>query len=164
MGCASHLERIEMIRLAERRDLSAIEKLLREISQVHHEIRPDLFKPASQKFSLEALVELLGNPQKPIFVYEEEGKVLGHLFLEFKVSDNSVRYPRKTLYIEDLCLAQEVRHQGIGQKLLQFAEKYGCEHGAYNVTLNVWHANQNAYHFYDKAGFTPQQIQMEKIL
>lgn len=130
--------------------MSAIEALLREISQVHHEVRPDLFKPESLKFSLEDLVELLGNPDKPIFVYEEDGKVLGHLFLEFKICDKNGPYPKTSLYIDDLCVAQESRHRGIGQKLLQFAESYG--------------RSQGAYHFYDNAGFRPQQIQMEKML
>ncbi|VUC67722.1 GNAT family N-acetyltransferase [Streptococcus pseudoporcinus] len=153
-----------MIPLVERKDLSAIEALLREISQVHHEVRPDLFKAESLKFSLEDLVELLGNPDKPIFVYEKDGKVRGHLFLEFKICDKNGRYPKKSLYIDDLCVAQESRHRGIGQKLLQFAESYGRSQGAYHLTLNVWYANQGAYQFYDNAGFRPQQIQIEKML
>ncbi|VTS27901.1 GNAT family acetyltransferase [Streptococcus pseudoporcinus] len=113
---------------------------------------------------MEDLVELLGNPDKPIFVYEEDGKVLGHLFLEFKICDKNGRYPKTSLYIDDLCVAQESRHRGIGQKLLQFAESYGRSQGAYHLTLNVWYTNQGAYQFYDNAGFRPQQIQMEKML
>lgn len=153
-----------MIRLAERKDYQALQELLLEISQVHHELRPDLFKPASVKFEMEDLEELLKNSESPIFVYERDGRILGHLFLRFKVSENRVRHPKKSLYIEDLCVAKKARHQGIGQELLQFAEAFGRKHQAFNITLNVWHANQIAYRFYDKADFKPQQTQMEKIL
>ncbi|MCK1249590.1 GNAT family N-acetyltransferase [Streptococcus uberis] len=153
-----------MIRLAEQKDFQALQDLLSEISQLHHELRPDLFKHASVKFDREGLEEFLRNPEQSIFVYERDGRVLGHLFLKFKVSENKVRHPKKSLYIEDLCVAKEARHQGIGHELLQFAEEFGRMHQAYNITLNVWYANQDAYVFYDKADYKPQQIQMEKIL
>lgn len=157
-------EREKMIRLAERKDLQALQGLLLEIAELHHDLRPDLFMPASSKFGQEDLEAMLGNPQKPIYVYEANGQVLGHLFLEWKQPNNGVRYPHKSLYIEDLCVAQAARHQGVGQALMAFAEDLARQQGAFNLTLNVWEANQSARAFYERADFKPQQTQMEKIL
>ncbi|HEM4825419.1 TPA: GNAT family N-acetyltransferase, partial [Streptococcus suis] len=69
------------IRKARQSDISVLNELLQDILQVHHQVRPDIFKSAGQKFSEAELVALLENPDKPIFVFELEGQVVGHLFL-----------------------------------------------------------------------------------
>lgn len=68
------------IRKARQSDISVLNELLQDILQVHHQVRPDIFKSAGQKFSEAELVALLENPDKPIFVFELEGQVVGHLF------------------------------------------------------------------------------------
>ncbi|MGT2753441.1 GNAT family N-acetyltransferase [Streptococcus ovis] len=149
------------IRPAREADIPALQELLKEILLVHHEARPDLFQAQGQKFSEEDLKEVLEKPDCPVFVYEEDGQVLGHLFCEIRVPDDSVRKPVKALFIEDLCVVQTARGKGIGQQLYQFALNYAREIGCYHLTLNVWNDNQGALQFYEKMGMTAQQTQME---
>lgn len=149
------------IRPAREADIPALQELLQEILLVHHDARPDLFQAQGQKFSEADLKELLKKPDSPVFVYEEDGQVLGHLFCEIRVPNTSVRKPVKALFIEDLCVAQNARGKGIGQQLYQFALDYAKEIGCYHLTLNVWNANQGALQFYEKMGMTAQQTQME---
>lgn len=152
------------IRPAREADIPVLQELLKEILLVHHEARPDLFQSQGQKFSEADLKELLKKPDCPVFVYEEDGQVLGHLFCEIRVPDASVRKPVKALFIEDLCVAKAARGKGIGQKLYQFVLDYAKEIGCYHLTLNVWNDNQGALHFYEKMGMAPQQTQMEICL
>ena len=149
------------IRPAREADIPALQELLKEILLVHHEARPDLFQAQGQKFSEEDLKEVLEKQDCPVFVYEEDGQVLGHLFCEIRVPDASVRKPVKALFIEDLCVVQTARGKGIGQQLYQFALNYAREIGCYHLTLNVWNDNQGALQFYEKMGMTAQQTQME---
>jgi len=72
------------IRKARPSDIQVLNELLQDILQVHHQARPDIFKSGGQKFSEAELVALLENPDKPIFVFELEGQVVGHLFCEFR--------------------------------------------------------------------------------
>ncbi len=65
------------IRKARQSDIPILNELLQDILQVHHQVRPDIFKSAGQKFSEAELVTLLENPDKPIFVFELEDKWLG---------------------------------------------------------------------------------------
>ena len=62
-----------------------------QILLVHHYARPDVFKSEGSKFTDTDLEAVINDPNKPIFVYEdEEGRILGHLFLMIKeVSDNN---------------------------------------------------------------------------
>lgn len=153
------------IRLAQPSDIPAIQDLLAQVLLVHHEARPDLFHPTGSKFSDEELADLMTQPDCPIFVYEDDKRqILGHLFLEIKHYGSSARKPVKSLYIEDFCVAENTRGQGIGQQFYAFAKTYAKEQNCYNLTLNVWNDNEGALRFYERLGFKPQQTQLEEIL
>ena len=68
-----------MIRRAEIKDISGIISLLHQVNMVHHVLRPDLFKPYTTKYNEQELEALIGDDNKPIFVFDN-GEVLGHAF------------------------------------------------------------------------------------
>ena len=70
----------------------------------------------------------------------------------------------KTLYIDDLCVDEELRGQHIGTALYDFVKDFAKSEGCYNVTLNVWACNEDAHKFYEKLGLVPQKFGMEEIL
>ena len=152
------------IRKARPSDIPVLNELLQDILQVHHQARPDIFKSGGQKFSEAELVALLEIPDKPIFVFELEGQVVGHLFCEFRTTSGDVLEPIKTLFIDDLCVASSVRGQKIGEQLYEFALSYAKEQGCHNLTLDVWADNAGAVRFYERQGMKPQKFRMEQII
>ncbi|HEM3717504.1 TPA: GNAT family N-acetyltransferase [Streptococcus suis] len=152
------------IRKARQSDIPVLNELLQDILQVHHKARPDIFKSSGQKFSEEDLKALLDNPDKPIFVYEVDGQVVGHLFCELRTATGDVLEPVKTLFIDDLCVASAARGQKIGEQLYDFALSYAKEQGCHNLTLNVWADNAGAVRFYERLGMKPQMFRMEQII
>ncbi|HFI0633917.1 TPA: N-acetyltransferase family protein [Streptococcus suis] len=153
-----------MIRLGRQADIPVLINLLQDILQVHHKARPDIFKSSGQKFSEEDLKALLDNPAKPIFVYEVDGQVVGHLFCELRTATGDVLEPVKTLFIDDLCVASSARGQKIGEQFYDFALSYAKEQGCHNLTLNVWADNVGAVRFYERLGMKPQMFRMEQIV
>ena len=79
-----------IIRRAEEKDIPRIHDLLLQVLRVHHEGRPDLFKPEARKYTDEQLSEILTDPSRPIFVAEQEGRVEGYAFCIFQqhIDDN----------------------------------------------------------------------------
>ncbi|HFI0702553.1 TPA: N-acetyltransferase family protein [Streptococcus suis] len=152
------------IRKARQSDIPVLIKLLQDILQVHHQARPDIFRSTGQKFSEDELRELLDNPAKPVFVYEVDGQVVGHLFCELRTATGDVLEPVKTLFIDDLCVASTARGQKIGEQLYDFALSYAKEQGCHNLTLDVWADNAGAVRFYERLGMTPQKFRMEQII
>jgi ribosomal protein S18 acetylase RimI-like enzyme len=69
-----------------------------------------------------------------------------------------------TVYIDDICVDEAARGQGVGRALYEYILAFAREKGAYNVTLNVWTCNPGAMKFYEAMGVVPQKICMEKIL
>ena len=152
------------IRRAVSGDIPAILSLLRQVGGLHHEGRPDLFKKGT-KYTEETLLPLLGSDSSPIFVAEEGGSVLGHLFCRFESTpEDSVHIERKTLYIDDLCVDESARGKHVGRALMDFARDFARSSGCYNLTLFVWSFNETALRFYEGLGMAPQKICMEEIL
>ena len=155
-----------IIRRAENGDLAGLNKLLQQVLMVHHNGRPDLFKPNAKKYTDEEISRIIANDETPIFVaVDEENEVLGYAFCVFKQFLNSeIMTDIKTLYIDDLCVDEEKRGMHIGKQLYEHVIDCARESGCYNVTLNVWSCNENAMKFYEKCGLVPQKVGMEKIL
>ncbi len=154
-----------MIRKAELRDIPALGRLLYEVHKVHSDVRPDLFKAGARKYTDEQLEEILQSGERPVFVAEQDGRVVGYAFCIPKqfVGDRSMTDVR-TLYIDDLCVDEAARGKHIGTKLYDFVLDFAKRQGYYNVTLNVWADNKAAVEFYEKIGLRVQKIGMEKIL
>lgn len=154
-----------IIRRANKTDIPALDNLLFQVHKVHFSARPDIFKANAKKYTDEQLNEILSNDKTPVFVYEKNGEVLGYAFCVFKqfLNDNNMT-DIKTLYIDDLCVDENARHQSIGKSLYEYVLNFAKNNRCYNVTLNVWADNENAVKFYKVIGLKIQKIGMEKIL
>ena len=155
-----------MIDRANTADIARILELLVQVCMVHHAGRPDLFKGPATKYSAEDLEELLADDLKPVFVYRDDGgRILGYAFCIMKdVKGDRLLQDIRTLYIDDLCVDEACRGQGIGSALYQYVLAYARQENCYNVTLNVWSLNAPAMEFYQKCGLKPQKVGMETIL
>ena len=153
------------IRFAESRDIPGMIELLKQVGQVHHEIRPDLFRAGAQKYDEAALERLLADDERPILIADLEGRVAGYAFCILQVTENDpVLRDRRVLYIDDLCVDEAIRGKGIATALYARVTQYARELGCHAVTLNVWCGNDSAMAFYEKCGMKPQKIGMEAIL
>lgn len=154
------------IRRAKTDDISGVNKLLRQVLMVHHNGRPDIFKPDVKKYTDKELEEIFSDDERPVFVAVDTNEnVIGYVFCMFLQQKNSnILTDVKTLYIDDLCVDEEKRGMHIGSKLYDYVINYAKQRGCYNVTLNAWSCNESAIRFYEKCGMVPQKIGMEKIL
>lgn len=155
-----------VIRRAEEKDIPGINRLLGQVLLVHHRGRPDIFREIGQKYTDEELKVILTNESDPVFVcVNEDGRVLGHCFCQsVDHPDRPSTYAYKTLYIDDLCVDENVRGQHIGKALYDHAKAYAEENGYYNITLHAWECNPEAVGFYRHLGMSVQQYTMEEVL
>ena len=66
------------IRRAEEKDIVQIENLLYQVHKVHSDKRPDLFIPGAKKYTTEELKEILADDEKPVYVADDDGVILGY--------------------------------------------------------------------------------------
>ena len=145
-------------------DIPRIIDLLKQVGGVHHDLRPDLFRAGAQKYDEAALEALLLDPDRPIFGAYREERLVGYCFcIRQEVRDDPVLRDRKSLYIDDLCVDEACRRQGIARALYDYTLAYAREEGFDAVTLNVW-AGNSAESFYRQMGMQTQKTVMEQLL
>ena len=150
-----------LIRKAKENDINGILELLKQVLSIHHEIRPDIFKSNGTKYNHEELKNKISNGDL-IFIYEENGQILGHIFCVVKkIEETQNTYPRKELFIDDLCVDKNNYRKHIGSYLLEYAENYAKEHQIDTITLDAWVGN-DAIKFYEDKGYTKRKIVFEK--
>ncbi len=153
------------IRFAKPEDTMGILRLLEQIGRLHYNLRPDMFQEHAQKYGASQVLARLANSGTPTFVAVEGEKVLGYSFCEIKVfSEHPVMADHKELFLEDLCVEENARGQGVGKALYDYVCRYARQQGCHNLTLHVWHDNARAVHFYEAMGMKPQRYVMETIL
>lgn len=153
------------IRFAEKRDIPGLIGLLYQVGDVHHRIRPDLFRSGAIKYTPEELEAILADEGSPVFVGEEGGRVLGYCFCQIReYRGSTVLTDRKELYIDDLCVDENCRGQHVGRQLYDHTRAWAKSIGCSFITLNVWCGNDNAHIFYEKRGLKPRSITMEASL
>ena len=159
-------EMIMNVRRACESDIPGILELLVQVDMVHHTGRPDLFKGPATKYNASELKTIISDDSTPVFVcISDEGKVAGHAFCIHKqVKDDSVLTDIRTLYVDDICVDENMRRKHIGEMLFGHVKKYAENEGIYNITLNVWTCNPGAVKFYEALGMKPQKIGMEMII
>lgn len=154
------------IRQAKSRDIPRLLALLTQVNMVHHNGRPDLFNGPTTKYDVSELEELLNDDKVFLFVcVNDQDEVLGYAFcFHQQPLDNKLLKAVKTLYIDDICVDENARHQHVGTTLYEHVKQFAKEKGYYNITLNVWSLNPGAQAFYESLGMKPYRIGMEEIL
>lgn len=149
------------IRFAGEADIPGLLRLLHQVGQVHHEIRPDIFRSGALKYDEAALAQLLRDENRPVFAAVEDGQVLGYCFCIRRSFGDSVMTSRKEIYIDDLCVEEAARGRGIATALYRHVCAWAKEEGCAFITLNVWNGNNSAMAFYEKMGMKPRSITMD---
>jgi len=153
------------IRRAESRDIPGMIELLKQVGAVHHDIRPDIFRSGCLKYDEAALEALLKDETRPIFVAVTGNFVAGYCFcVQKKFRDHETFIDRTEFYIDDLCVEEACRGQGIAKALFAHVTAFARQLGFDAITLNVWCGNDGAMKFYEKAGLKPRNIMMEMKL
>ena len=151
------------IRKARIEDINRIAELLHQVNDVHADGRSDLFIHGKRKYNDNELVDIITNEKMLIYV-AEENDVLGDAFCIIEEAKGENLHPVKSLFIDDLCVDEKVRSQGIGSAIYKHvvseAKKLECN----RITLNVWCLNESAMKFYEKMGLQPLKIVMEERL
>ncbi len=150
------------IRIACREDIPGLLRLLYQVGEVHHQIRPDIFRSGAVKYTEKDLEQLLRDEKRPVFVALEGETLLGYCFCCIEdCRGSTVLTDRVEIYIDDLCVEETCRGQGVAKALYRHVCAWAKDLGCAFVTLNVWCGNDGAMKFYEKMGLTPRKIFME---
>lgn len=150
------------IRDMESKDYPEIDRLMKELHELHVKGRPDLYTELEHPYSREEFEKIVSDPEIIAILAEEKSVVIGLCIGTLRKKSGMVEM--KTMYIEDLIVDRNFRGKGIASQLYEEMEERGRNTGAKRLDLMVWEFNSDARRFYEKQGMRPQRYIYEKEL
>ena len=142
-----------MIRFAKTADLEQVQRLRKEVNDIHVQGRPDLFKAGFGKELQDHIYAYMVSESNQIVVDEEDGMIRGMVMLDWiDRPENAYAHARKMCHISELCVDAAFRGERIGHALLGFVRQEARKRGFPRIELDVWDFN-DALAFYEHEGF-----------
>ncbi len=153
-----------MVRLAKEEDLKKVNKIRKEVFDLHVNALPHIFKVVwDEEKELEFLKTILSDENVLFYLYEKNNKIIGYAHIEKREKfDRGAKEPRRWCHLSDFGVTKSERAKGIGGEFLKAIEKELKSQSFSKLELNVWEFNQSAMKFYEKNGFYTLKRIMEK--
>ena len=153
------------IRFAEEKDLDQINELRRQVNDLHVAGEPDTFKPGFPAELQDYIRTIDRDPEKNIVVAESDGLICGFAILHHvHKPETPYMFIREYLDIDEFCVDQNHRRQGIASELIGYIRTYAKERGYRRIELNMWEFNRDALAFYEAVGFTTYRRYMKMTI
>jgi len=148
------------IRLANTMDIEKIMELQTQVFEIHQKARPEWIK--KNPINYDYIKSIIESKNGKIFIAEENYKIIGHCIISIREIKNHVIFEDMiNIEIDEMCVNEQFRKNGIGKKLFEEAKSYAKEINANYIELMVWDFNQNATNFYKKMGMKTRIKRME---
>ncbi|GBU11688.1 GNAT family N-acetyltransferase [Enterobacterales bacterium] len=110
----------------------------------------DLDYPTAESEVAERIVAMAANLDSRLLVAEEQGEVLGFISLHFIPQ---IALAGEFCRISYLCVSSNSRGGGIGQQLVDEAERLSMVRGCDRMEVHSHTRRVRAHQFYDRAGY-----------
>ena len=149
-----------MLELATQRDREAINKLARQVHEMHVAWRPDLFSMPEELYPECRFAEAVRDRQ--LYAAKLNDIVIGYVLLKIRDYDWPGVVRRKVMVIDEICVDQPFRGHGIGTRMMEEIHALARAFGCTDLQLGVYPQNDDAVGFYQKCGFTIRSIDMQR--
>ena len=151
-----------MLELARTEDRIAVNRLAVQVHQLHAQWRPDIYEYADELWPQVRFDNAISDRQ--LFVAKIDGSVVGYVLVKIRNYDFPGHVKRRVLLVDELCVDEAKRNQGIGTEMMvdirAIARAFGCT----DLQLGVYPQNNEALAFYQKCGFRIRSIDMQMKL
>lgn len=149
-----------MLELARPGDREAVNALALQIHELHVAWRPDIYEMVSELYPEDRFREAV--KQRQLYVARVNGITVGYVLLKIRDYDWPGVVRRKVMVIEELCVEELCRGQGIGKQIMEDVWALSRAFRCTDLQLGVYPQNDDAVGFYQKCGFTIRSITMQR--
>lgn len=148
-----------MLQLARPEDHACVERLARQVHQMHVTWRPDIYEMPEQLYTAEQYAQALA--EKQLYVAKQDNVVLGYVKIKIRRYDWPGVVKRKVLLIDELGVDEQYRNHGIGTQMMEDVKALARAFCCTDLQLGVYPQNDDAVAFYRKCGFIIRSIDMQ---
>ena len=148
-----------MLELARITDREAVNALAVQVHAMHVAWRPDIYEMVEELYPEARFLEAVN--QRQLYVAKIDGVVAGYVLLKIREYNWSGMIYRKVMLVDELCVDEICRGQGIGTEMMMEVRALAKAFGCTDLQLGVYPQNDDAVGFYQKCGFTIRSIEMQ---
>jgi ribosomal protein S18 acetylase RimI-like enzyme len=154
-----------MVRPARTGDLPAMATLNEEVQRLHVAARPDQFVPTSSTAISQAMEKALGESSLRFWVAELDARVAGYAVVRVR-STEAGPYLEARLWweIDQIGVAATLRERGVARALVETIAREAEGADISSLELTCWSFNAEARAAFEKLGFTPKTLRMERLV
>ncbi|MEX1030691.1 MAG: GNAT family N-acetyltransferase [Paenibacillaceae bacterium] len=156
-----------LIRLAQIDDYEGVSRLVAQIHHIHVAARPDIYAPYDTPMGIDYYRKILREERTAVIVAVNPDNGTIDAYTVIRIDEAAYRpiyKQRKYIFIDDFCVEENHRGQGIGKSLFLFLVEYAKEISASNIELGVAEFNTGALQFYESLGMKTRSRKMEYII
>jgi len=143
-----------MVRFAEEKDLPRVNELRRQVSELHVNGRPDIFKPGFCRKLQDRVYEMYRSGDSDVIVAERDGAICGMACVEYlNKPESPYDWEQRIYYVTEIGVDAAFRRRGVGRELLEFMRDDAKAKGFTRIELDMWTFNEGALRFYEAIGF-----------
>lgn len=151
-----------MLELAHPSDRQKINALAREVHAMHIAWRPDIYDMPEELYPLDRFSEAV--KERQLYAAKLGSETVGYVLVKIRHYDWPGVVRRKVMVLDELCVAQDFRGQGIGTQMMTEVRALARAFGCTDLQLGVYPQNDAAVAFYQKCGFMIQSITMHRTV
>ncbi len=149
-----------MLELARSTDRAEVNLLAQQVHEMHIAWRPDLYCASEELMEEAYFLEAIRH--RCLYVARLHGALVGYVLLRIQNFGGPGNVPHKVMLLEQFCVAEACRGQGIGTAMMEdvwaLSRAFGCD----TMQLSVYPQNDAAVSFYQKCGFQIRNINMQR--
>lgn len=149
-----------LIRKAVKEDLPALRGLYRALEEDGVSYQPEHFVIGER--TDEFFENIFESGNQDILVADIDGEAVGFVHcMILSQKKVSCLKPQNVVYLQDLCVREDLRSKGIGSVLIKASKDYGKEKGADFIRTQVFPGNVDGMRFYERNGFSEMMKTIE---
>ena len=153
------------VRRARENELERVNELRMQVNAIHVAGKPEVFKPGFPEELRNYIYAIHKDPEQFITVAVKDGTICGFAVLHhINRPENPFMKERDFLDIDEFCVDEAFRRQGIASEMIAFIREFAKEKGFHRIELNMWEFNQEALAFYEASGFQTFRRYMEMFI
>ena len=153
------------VRRAREDELERVNELRMQVNAIHVAGKPEVFKPGFPEELRNYIYAIHKDPEQFIAVAVKDETICGFAVLHhINKPENPFMKERDFLDIDEFCVDEAFRRQGIASEMIAFIREFAKEKGFHRIELNMWEFNQDALAFYEAAGFQTFRRYMEMFI
>ena len=154
-----------IVRYAKREELESVNKIRKQVNEVHVKGRPDLFREDGWQFIEPFVYTRFDEENSGVIVAAIEDEIVGFAVVQYIVRPESpYNKEQKYFHIEEFGVNEAHRRKGIATAMIDFVKEDARKRGFKKIELDMWEFNQDALAFYESAGLKTFRRYMESYV